>query len=92
MADANGTRRPHAHDDLRAPNFRVDGERRLLVDYDRGGREGAWAKYPDVQLYPIFFLKVSEHHDQIVLAITKENVCELVKRELAIHVLVVLFK
>ena len=49
------------------------------------------AKYPDVRLHPIF-LKVSEHHDQIVLAITKENVCELVKRELAIHVLVVLFK
>ena len=39
--------------------------------------KGGMAKYPDVQLHPIF-LKVREHHDQIVLAITKENVCELV--------------
>ena len=39
------------HGDLRAPNFIVDGDRLLLVDFDWGGKDGE-VEYPTRYLNP----------------------------------------
>ena len=42
----------YVHGDLRPPNFIVNGETLLLVDFDWGGKEME-ATFPDAQLHPI---------------------------------------
>jgi len=42
----------YVHGDLCPPNFTVDEERLLLIDFDWGGKEGQ-ATFPDAQLHPI---------------------------------------
>ncbi len=68
------------HGDLRPPNFIVDEERLLLIDFDWGGKEGQ-ATFPDAQLHPILRksrgdMLIQKRHDENVLANTKKLIEE----------------
>ena len=68
----------YVHGDLRVPNFIVDGERLLLVDFDWGDKEGH-ATFPDIPLLPILregrgVMKITQHHDNTVLTDTMREI------------------
>ena len=75
----------YVHGDLRLPNFIVDGERLLLIDFDWGGQEGQ-ATFPDIRLHPILRkgrgdMLIRKHHDEAVL----EDAKELILREIELQ-------
>jgi hypothetical protein len=68
----------YVHGDLRPPNFIVDGERLVLVDFDWGGRE-TQATFPDAQLHQILRpnrleTRPTKQLDKFVLDYTKKNI------------------
>jgi len=72
------------HGDLRLPNFLVDGERLLLIDFDWGGKEGQ-ARFPDIELAPILRADrddviIRKDHDRKVLADSKRELEEEIAR------------
>lgn len=63
------------HGDLRPPNFIVDSDRMLLVDFDWGGRDGE-AIIPDMELHPVLrrgrnVKLITVQHDNDTLNYTK---------------------
>jgi serine/threonine protein kinase len=68
----------YVHGDLRPPNFIVDGERLLLIDFDWGGREGQ-ATFPDTPIRPILRrdrgdMVIYKYHDENVLKDTQKEI------------------
>jgi hypothetical protein len=68
----------YVHGDLRPPNFIVDGDKLLLVDFDFGGKEME-VTFPDASLHPILRKNRSETHptrwrDKLVLEDTKAQI------------------
>ena len=65
----------YVHGDLRVPNFIVDEERLLLIDFDWGGKEGQ-ATFPDAELLPMLRANrdvelIEKEDDRNVVAFTK---------------------
>jgi len=68
----------YVHGDLRPPNFIVDGERLLLIDFDWGGKDNE-ATFPQARLNPILRESRLETHitkerDKKVLEYTKGEI------------------
>jgi serine/threonine protein kinase len=75
----------YVHGDLRPPNFIVNGERLLLIDFDWGGQEGQ-ATFPDIRLVPILRkdrgdILIRKHHDEVVLEDTKERISREIEHQ-----------
>jgi len=65
----------YVHGDLRPPNFIVDGERLLLIDFDWGGKETE-ATFPRARLDPILRdsrleMQITKKHDERVMQYTR---------------------
>lgn len=70
--------RGYVHGDLRPPNFIVDGETLLLIDFDWGGEETV-ATFPQGRLHPILRANRQETHltkmrDKMVMEYTKAEI------------------
>ena len=70
----------YVHGDLRVPNFIVDEERLLLVDFDWGGKEGQ-ATFPDTDLVPVLRANrdvrlIGKENDRNVVAFTKLEIVQ----------------
>jgi serine/threonine protein kinase len=68
----------YVHGDLRPPNFIVDGETLLLVDFDWGGMEME-ATFPQARLHPILRksrleMKITKECDRRVMEYTKDEI------------------
>lgn len=68
----------YVHGDLRPPNFIVDGEKLLLVDFDWGGKEKE-VMFPLERLHPILRGSRSETYitkerDEVVMKNTKHKI------------------
>ncbi|KAH9040445.1 hypothetical protein EDB85DRAFT_1926273 [Lactarius pseudohatsudake] len=68
----------YVHGGLRLPNFIVDGERLLLVDFDWGGKSGE-ATFPNTRLRPILRSDqretlITRERDEEVLGNTIKNI------------------
>jgi serine/threonine protein kinase len=68
----------YVHGDLRPPNFIVDGETLLLVDFDWGGNEKD-ATFPQAQLHPIlrdnrWEIHITKERDTKVMEYTKGEI------------------
>ena len=68
----------YVHGDLRPPNFIVDGETLVLVDFDWGGKETE-AKFPQARLHSILRgsrseTRITKENDQRVVEYTKNEI------------------
>ena len=75
----------YVHGDLRLPNFIIDGERLLLVDFDWGGKGGK-ATFPNARLQPVLRsnrqeILITKDRDKQVLADTIEYIKRCVREQ-----------
>ena len=71
----------YVHGDLRPPNFIVNGETLLLIDFDWGGRETE-ATFPQARLHPIlrdsrWETHITKDRDEKVMNFTKDQIREM---------------